>query len=185
MALALASASCLVTESPDFQPVGRGRPQLLPSELLPTTEVIKKTMGEPIPAFPVKYISEDAGERLQFTLLVDYGTPPGNAPNQPYRYSQWTRPAERACTATEVCTAELPAWTGDSNDAPGCHTLTLVATHAFFGFSPYERCPKSADDADTLTWVVFLCEAPSSCPDLANGCLADDTPGVYCPPNPQ
>jgi hypothetical protein len=183
----LASAtSCLITESPSFEPVKRSRPQLLESTT-PTTQVFKVVRGDnsafdPNPAtFFADVISEDAGDDLSAVLLIDYGVGDGGELSPPWKDVS----VGDAVTPGTLQDGRRPisiSWTRLLQRKPGCHTVTMLVTHQHRQQNPDFYCPKDPDDFDTLTWLAVICETSSGSEpdcDLSN-CPLNDGTFEYC-----
>lgn len=177
MTVAGATSGCLVTDSPDFSPPARTAPQLFP--VLPTTEFIRALTGESgyqLPKFDANVLSEDAGDDLESALLIDYGVEgPGGDP--------WltatpgpTLPARSLADGPRLVSA---GW-NPFNFGAGCHTVTMMVTHAKWGVNPGYWCPKEANDYATLTWVVALCGADVSSCTFDDCPIRGDDTYIYC-----
>ncbi len=158
-----ASTSCVVTGSPDFSPLERAAPKLIP--VTPTAELMK-VIAEGNNFFPEPFaaqvLSEDAGDEIETVLLVDYGLEgPGGEPwlaaNVGSRVSAGT--LADGPRDFSVMWRPQPAFA----DLRMCHTVTLVVTHEWNGVAPFYYCPADKDDAASLTWVVALCKDSASC----------------------
>lgn len=94
---------------------------------------------------------EDLGETIKARLLIDYGVvnPVGapflgviRGPELPVAVG-----AEGRRVAVDWLPAGVPV-------APGCHTFTLMASHAF---DETTDCPIDLADSSYLTWHVYVC----------------------------
>lgn len=164
MAAAFAASGCLVTSVPDDETPTLTPPFILDGTAAPPVSDILEIKKDP--TNPNKYTSvglsvsvrsEDAGADLVPILYVDYGFYDEDQ-NLPFRAARLldNLPAKtlsdgpRSLAVAYRPTALLP----------GCHTVTLMVTHAF---SP-NLCPKdTVGDSDQITWRFALCADSSSC----------------------
>jgi hypothetical protein len=166
------TSACLVTDKPDLEPATTTRPQLIENQPR-TTEFIQKDYAESI-NLTADVISEDAGQELTVVLLIDYGLKGiGGDPWQDY--SEQSR-----LTAGSLSDGPRPITASVRKAiAPGCHTLTLLVTHAIVGDPPFYWCPANPNDHDTLTWFLSVCDQGNCDFD----CPFDDGTFTYCPSN--
>lgn len=144
--------ACLVVESPDFRGAERGAPRL--TSVLPMTELIKVLpASNALPSFTATVISEDAGSDLLTSLLIDYGVEAANG--APWQSTE-VGPTLEAKSVSDGPRDIQITWTPQVGK--GCHTVTMLVTHQRKDGGNDFLCPVSADDFDTLTWVVSLCE---------------------------
>ncbi len=185
--LLTATNACVIGE-PDFTPPERTRPQLI-AVTPPTTELLRIT---PTSAntfaplnFTVQLVSEDAGDDVEAALLLNYGHPSTLIPGTPYENAvdnkEW--PAGTLADGPRPLTLTWPV-PQLINESHICKSLTVIATHSLYGFTPYRDCPTDIADSDTLTWFVALCENLSDC--SIDDCIADRPPEgyKYCPEDP-
>ncbi len=152
---------CLVTESPDFSEAQQTPPQLIP--ILPTTEfirAIKVGQNFSLPKFEAKVLSEDADQDLTTVLLIDYGKTGADG-------SPWSEAHPGAAVAAKTL-ADGPrkfgvTWQPRSLTPLGCHTVTMLVTHAIKEKPPEYWCPANENDFAALTWFVILCEVEEDC----------------------
>ena len=122
--------------------------------------------------FKAQVVSEDAGQPLLEVLLIDYGIE--TLPGQPWREAQ---PGPKLPPKSLADGPRSVRHTWNAQVALGCHTVTMLVTHEVRGGGLDFFCPLSADDFDTLTWVVSLCDEVkgecdfSGCPVHKEGAL--------------
>ena len=128
---------------------------------------------------------EDLGESVKVRLFVDYGIDRADRP-----------PYARVFTGTELLTGtpdRTASYTWYRTDQPGlvgCHTFTLMVSHAF---DEATQCPEVLADSSQITWHAFVCDnvgpcppaigdprldcpvATKSCPDIADGATTSAT----------
>lgn len=176
LVLAVCGSSCLETGSPVTYEPTQSPPIIMASALSPDPRGILLLGGdEGLSEFAVtaSVVSEDAGENVKLALYVDYGIT--NALGQPFRFALQTFPELEAGTLAKGPRQLLGVrWVdGVFPIQPGCHRLTLVATHAFDSAS---GCPKNLNDSSQITWHFRQCdvgECPASlvdCPDTTATC---------------
>ena len=118
------------------------------------TELIKVLPNSNLPTFTATVVSEDAGSDLLTSLLIDYGVAAGNG--APWQASV-VGPLVEAKTVLDGPRDIQITWS-PGQIAPGCHTVTMLVTHQRKNAGTDFLCPSDANDFDTLTWVVSLCE---------------------------
>jgi hypothetical protein len=157
-------SSCLVTSSPDFTPPERTRPEIVANDAYPPSPALGElalyqyaTGGAqytPI-EFSAWVQSEDAGQAVQVELLIDYGDDSG-IESGPYRWvveGEPLAPASMSDGPRQVAVG----WRPQSQEPPGCHTVTLLTTHQYAQKYGAMRCPADPDDASMLTWFALVC----------------------------
>ncbi|WP_044249336.1 hypothetical protein [Chondromyces apiculatus] len=107
-------------------------------------------------------ISEDAQVPVELAIYLDYGQI-GSA-GRPYRRAIY--PFEPIPPGTLADGARSFAgnywYPGDVTVEPGCHTVTLMASHAFDA----DVCPVESNDSSYLVWQVIRCQSSVNC-DIA------------------
>jgi hypothetical protein len=181
------ATSCLITDTPSFEPPKRTRPQLLESTT-PTSQVVKLVKGEtgtidPSPAlFSADVISEDAGQNLQPVLLIDYGQGDGGDLSPPWKSFEVGNIVPAGTLQDGRREVGSIPWSQVGQREPGCHTVTMLITHEPKQKLPDFWCPKDADDFDTLTWFAVICTKDAmdedDC-DMSN-CPLNDAQYEYC-----
>ncbi len=175
--LTMPAASCLVTSAPQFEPPAQTAPFLVKSTADPDPRTIL-VWDDPLKdrqAFSAQLVSEDAGEDVQVVLFVDYGKP-NEASGWPYQYSETHNDAVSASTLDDpeprIAKATL------FNLTAGCHTVTMMVSHAF---DSGLGCPLKLSDSDQITWTIVRCDGGSACAiDPQLDCPAIGNPGS-CP----
>ncbi len=167
----MSASACLVTSSPTFEDPPATKPFLEFETAQPDPRnVLILNENIDLLTFEAFVRSEDVGQKVEVRLLLDYGT--CNALQQPFLDS--------------FDDADVAAGTFDEKDRlasvryatvnldPGCHRLTLMASHAFDGAS---GCPVDEEDFTQITWTVFRCAGddcgafnPASCPPIEASC---------------
>lgn len=180
LGLALLASGCLVTAEPVTYEPTQSPPIIVASALDPDPRNILLVGGdEGQPEFSVtaSVLSEDAGESVKIALYVDYGFT--NALGQPFRFALQTFPELPASTLSSGPRALIGVhWVdGVFPIQPGCHRLTLVATHEFDTAS---GCPKDLNDSSQITWHFRQCDV-GECPATLVDCPTTD---ATCPLQP-
>ncbi len=168
--------ACLVTPTPDFQSPAQTAPFLVADSAVPKLPGIL-VLDASVRQYDFQALvrSEDAGKSVEVRLLVDYGKTFGLCPCQD------SVPGIRIAPSTlddpSPRTAKATWYAGKAS--AGCHTFTLMVSHDF----NEHDCPTDSNDASSLTWFAYLCEANQSChpnlDDMAN-CMFQDAP-TFCP----
>jgi hypothetical protein len=156
---------CLVLGDPQIDEPVRSQPQLI--EVSPSTnEMFRHGPDETgtfdFVRFNAQLRSEDAGQPVIVVLLINYGQA-ANDGVQPWQ-ARGGVTLEQPSTADVLRPISL-AWKPAQID-PGtvdCRRVTMVASHSFFGKSPYEYCPTEENDVATLNWFVGLCGTANEC----------------------
>lgn len=178
--------SCLITEIPEFPEPERTPPFLVDSTASPALEpihLIRPGLTDTSFTISAQVRSEGTNDDVFGYLLIDYGKANVNLP-----YAKLTRAdtivkpkslvvAERTMTAT---------WSANQDAIePGCHTFTLMVSHAFRTLKP-DGCPVDLADSSSLTWRVFVCGETEACPPPDAACLVDSPlpEPCYCPSDP-
>lgn len=172
-ALAMTTASCLITSTPDFESPEQTPPFLLSQNATPDPrEIIALENPKGSLTFSAFVRSEDGGEPVQTRLLVNYGT--ASSPKRPYRFAEIgttlgpSSMDDRSRVASGV-------FDNASYNLVGCFRFTLMVSHAFDD----NNCPLDLSDSDAITWTAYLCES-------ADNCAPPIDPDVDCalPPDP-
>lgn len=159
----LTQLGCLVTGSPDFSDPTPTPPLLLEEPTRRTSEVVYfQKVGNNYDAhdFRAFVVSEDAGQPVKAVLFLDYGRIGTN--NTPYVDDE-PLSALPAGTLADGPRLLGKSWRPRGTEEPGCHTVTLLATHEFAGDLgvPEDEypfyCPADLADSSTLTWFVSFC----------------------------
>lgn len=179
----MSASACLVTSSPTFEDPVQTKPFLDfegagpdPRQILVLSTDVSTTL------FEAQLRSEDAGEPVLVRMLVDYGT--CNVTGKPFQDSQQGLPVDPSTFSDTSRKAQHNA-TIENELTPGCHRLTLIATHEF---NEATGCPADPDDFAQITWTVFVCDDncdfdPVNCPVIEASCT--DTKACEPEPVPQ
>jgi len=173
--LAMMSTGCLVTSVPDYSDPKQTPPFLVAAAASPNVweplEIFKdpNNLEYPSQPFQLAVRSEDAGKKVQFKRFIDYGS--GSSPEQPYftDESAGELPPGHLADGDRTFTKN---WT-PRNIPTGCHTLTLIASHAFDSSTD---CPVDLADSSQLTWQILLCPEAQSCTRACDPGDTMDTP---------
>ena len=155
-------SGCLVLSSPDIDDPVRTPPFFLSSTAFPdpgellvisSEQILKEERVE----FRADFVSEDAGDDVIGRYYIDYGIL--NEAGLPYAISQGIPLIDAGSLSDEAPrTARVSV---RANLLPeGCHTLTLMLSHAFDNAT---ECPLDMDDAAQITWIYVTCET-GTCP---------------------
>ena len=179
------SAACLVTAKPQIEEPQTTAPFLVPSSADPDPREFIRIEGDtPITLF-ADVVSEDGDRPVLTALYLDYGLQNPDLPDWPYAL------AIRGNSFAAGTLADGPRRIHQtfipflySQLEPGCHTLTLVASHAFEQVTSERYCPSSLADSSQITWYVLKCTAPGNCPTLDFASEKQKCPvaTVACPP---
>lgn len=155
--LGLFATSCLVTADPVAYEATQSPPIIVASALNPDPRGILRVGGdEGLSEFAVtaSIISEDANENVRVAFYLDYGIK--NNLNQPFRFTLQTFPELPAATMADGPRPLVGIrWVDHVFEIdPGCHRLTLVATHEF---DTATGCPKNLNDSSQVTWHFEQC----------------------------
>jgi len=182
----MASSSCIVTGSPDFEDGASTKPVL--TVVAPAvTEILCVAPQDnvfPAQTFTVLVESQDLpGEPLNAALLIDYGTPKdiGFEEPQPYTSVASQSPVEEGSLNDEprsVSRSWAPKSTGV--EAGECHSVTMMVVRHRFGGDPYFWCPTD-DQFETVTWYVAFEKEGDCGPALATCPIAGTQKFQYCP----
>ncbi|WP_437326385.1 hypothetical protein [Sorangium sp. So ce381] len=174
-ALALLASGCLLLAQPDHETPPQTAPYLIASAASPSQlQVVYIHEQDVFVDFGAAVLSEDNSVDIEIALYLDYGT--RNSAGQPYRDRVYPFEAIEAGTMDEGQRPFVRRWFLDSSSVTaGCHTLTMVASHAF----DVDVCPADPKDMSSLTWQLIKCDpddpsCPTSCPELA--CAASKCP---------
>jgi hypothetical protein len=174
----MSASACLVTSQPTLE------------EPVPTKPFLEVEGADPDPrqilvidtaddAFTVTLSanvrSEDAESAVQVRALLDYGTCFLNG--APFTASFSGNDVGAGSIDDPVRKATVNATFGAVVLQPGCHRLTLMASH---DFDEGTGCPSDADDFTQITWTVFRCNSmvsgdcdgfdPDTCPPVQASC---------------
>lgn len=180
LVLVFLASGCLVTADPVTYEPTQSPPILVTSGLSPDPRgilLVGGDEGQKEFGITASVVSEDSGANVKVALYVDYGFT--NALKQPFRYSLQTFPELSPGTLANGPRPLLGIhWVdGILPILPGCHRLTLVATHAFDTAS---GCPKNLNDSSQVTWHFRQCDV-GECPAALVDCPAID---ATCPLEP-
>ncbi|XYI00980.1 hypothetical protein ACMHYB_14995 [Sorangium sp. So ce1128] len=189
-ALAASATGCLVISPPEYDEPSKTAPVL--TAVFPPQHIPIHIVGQDVVKdFGATVLSEDNGDPVQVAIYIDYGR--RSAAGRPFRRPVPPTPiragtiadGQRPFTVPWVLD-DAPLPTDGMTPAKECHTITLMASHAF------NRCicPADTDDMSSLTWQVINCDAnesgcPAACPALDCGgsdaaeCLFCDTPEFH------
>jgi hypothetical protein len=193
LAIAMATPACLVTSTPSFDPPKRTAPFLITSSAEPNARnviIFDEKMIQSM-VFTADVISEDNGQDVLFLLYVDFGfTPPEGQPPDTYPLFRGLVPNIKSLDPGTMADPKprrmmpgakwVPQVSGAIN--PGCHTVTMMASHAF---DTETQCPKCLNDSSQITWQVYYCNSAKGddcTPDFSNcqgwnrSCLAVPNP---------
>ena len=180
--LAMISSGCLVTSVPDFQEPTQTPPYLVAATAdPPVTQLLELTPNPDYPSTPfrVEVRSEDAGQKVEFKFYYDYGSGTSDAPFKFVENAGELPPGTLADTERKP---HSRSWTPKFVTA-GCHTLTLMASHAFDNSET--SCPQHLADSSQLTWRFLLCETAQPCAeDTLKLCAEQEDWIATCPANP-
>lgn len=164
------ASGCLITDVPENEDITRTRPQLLNPNPR-TTEFLLIVAANNVSTpqtFAAEVLSEDGGDDLEAAFLIDYGV---ETSGNPWREDEYLPTIEagtlamgpRPFTKTwRVQPSTIDTKPEDPTTA-GCHTVTLLVTHAIRNTPDAQLCPADLNDYDTLTWFVSVCNAAASC----------------------
>lgn len=189
-ALTMTSTSCLVTSTPEFTPPKPTRPFLVSSSVDPDARgvLLIDTVEHPKSLTSIQFsadiVSEDQDAKVQGVLYIDYGLVTNDRP-----FREQIQIADiAASTITDPVARPMRAkWNvGASSIGPGCHTVTMLVTHAIDRVS---SCPCCRNDSSQITWQVYSCGGASAatcvpdfsaCENWGQGCPASANPDS-CP----
>lgn len=184
LAISVLQSGCLVLGSPPLDDPEQTPPFFLPATATPDLREIVTIPNELVAenekvTFSAMFVSEDAGVSVRARYFLDYGIE--NAAGQPYDDVETIREIEPATMAdgprrvqAEVSVAKLVKL------SPGCHTLTLMISHAF---DDATGCPRNLDDSSQLTWFFTICDRTGPGCDLSTCPKSSDNPAsVSCEP---
>lgn len=189
MLTGLATTGCLVTESPAFQAPERTAPRLVNVSPEPTNLLRVPVSGAnyDLPSFQFQVVAEDAGQRVDSRLVIDYGLDPATNPGfdydlgesiEPGKLSDGPRPLERKAIIDRKLSRLQ--YSPENNGGRSCRTVTLIVSHEF-RTSGDRFCPKSLADFDQVSWFVALCPgsdaSAASCPIV--DCPTDSSESAY------
>ncbi|WP_438019384.1 hypothetical protein WMF18_10065 [Sorangium sp. So ce315] len=180
-ALAAPAAGCLVISPPEYDHPAQTAPVL--AAVFPPPHIPIHVHGlDAAQDFGATVLSEDNGDPVLVALYIDYGR--RSRSGDPFR----RRLSLHDVTAGTIAGGPRPIpvpWTNERLPLPTdgvtpereCHTITLMASHAF------NRCfcPADPEDMSSLTWQLINCDpndpgCPESCPALD----CSTTPCLFC-----
>jgi hypothetical protein len=185
----MSTAGCLITSTPDFSPPQHTAPFLIASTAKPSADQVvildSAYPGEKV--FSAEVMSQDdpAGGAGQFQnvkvrLYIDYGI---TDPSQPYFYAIHSTSELTPGTIDQTGRNVNVTWQWSTKSYAvdrGCHTATLIVSHAF---DDQPECPTCDNDASTITWQVLQCDTTTTKDD----CNSLPLPGTMgaCPTQSQ
>lgn len=154
------SSACLVLSTPHYEEPDQTPPFLVAAAANPDLREFVLVLDEDTRKdFGAAVLSEDRGDPVHVALYIDYGVP--NAAGHPFFRSIAEFPEVPAATMADGPRSVSAQWYLDTaNVDPGCHTVTMMATHAF----DYRNCPKVLSDSSQLVWKVLRCTTNDTCP---------------------
>ncbi|WP_437970075.1 hypothetical protein WMF04_12585 [Sorangium sp. So ce260] len=181
-ALAVSATGCLVISPPEYEHPEQTAPVL--TAVFPPPHMPVYINEEQI-LFGATVLSEDDGDPVQVALYIDYGK--RTRAGKPFR--RIVGPWLKGGTGT-IAGGQRPftfGWVLDEDPLPTdgmtpereCHTITMVASHAFD--SERCNCPTDPDDTSWLTWQVINCDPNEpTCPTLCPALNCEATPCIFC-----
>lgn len=180
-ALAISATGCLELSPPVYDHAEKTAPVLtavFPPQHMPV--YIDKQV-----IFGATVLSEDNGDPVQVALYIDYGK--RTLAGKPSR--RVVGPRSKGGTGTIAggqrhftfpwVLYEDPLPTDGMTPERECHTITMVASHAFD--SEMCNCPADPDDMSLLTWQVINCDPNEpTCPTLCPALNCEATPCLFC-----
>lgn len=185
-----AAPGCLITDVPEKGEDVSSPPQLINPEPPPGVHLLI-----PVPnnlatdqALSAEVLSEDAGADLRAVLLIDYGVedPSGNPyrdgfPQTPIKASTIAAGPRKVSTIWRVEPNSLVDPSPGEITSVGCHTVTLLVTHAFRENTVGYWCPRSNADYASITWFAAVCADPTSPFCTFDDCpVSDQGPFHFC-----
>ena len=172
---------CVVTESPKFEGPQRTAPRLVNVSPEPTNLIRVPVTGAnyELPSFQFQVVAEDAGQRVDSRMVIDYGLDPATNPGfdydlgesiEPGTLSDGPRPLEKKAIIDRKLSRLQ--YSPDNNDARSCRTVTLIVSHEF-RTSGDRFCPVALSDSDQTSWFVVLCAGSDA---SATACPIVDCP---------
>lgn len=154
----MSSPACLVTSTPSFDPPKKTRPFLVPSSADPDPRgvLIVDTVDLPTSFdFSANVVSNDEDQPIQVRLYFDYGLT--NVAGQPFLKSIGNPPSLPPSTMDDVSRPPAKArwFPGIEDVGYGCHTITMIVSHAFAD----NECPACRNDSSHITWPIFRCDS--------------------------
>jgi hypothetical protein len=171
-----------VTDVPDFEPPTSRPPELNAPNPRPTEFVrIFSENQQTVPTdFRARVVSVD-GLPLVSVLLIDYGKT--GIDGSPWVGTTIGDEIDAAKIADGQHDLAITWFASPTIFDFGCHTVTMLVTHAFAQQNPYVVCPKDPCDFAAVTWHTTLCDPNSTC--IYDDCPLEGEEGVtftYCPP---
>lgn len=171
------TSGCLVTAEPVSYDPTQSPPILVASGLSPDPRGILRIGGDEGVSevgITASVLSEDVNENVKVALYVDYGFT--SKSGLPFRYNLQTFPEFPPGTLADGPRPLVGIrWVDGAYPIdPGCHRLTLVATHEF---DTATGCPKNLNDSSQITWHFRQCDV-GECPVSLVDCPTAD---ATCP----
>ena len=152
---------CLVLGEPEVEDPAPGRPQLL--EISPPTgEMLLLRPAETGTfeslGFNARLSVPNDNRQVEVALLLNYGQSASDG-------SPWEEVAAATRPLLPYDNDEVAislTWTPpivDADTVVDCKSVTMVASHTFYGTTPHFYCPTQEIDEARLTWFVALCGA--------------------------
>jgi hypothetical protein len=182
-ALPVLCPACLVTSTPSFDPPRQTPPMLMAGEASPSLQVpLVAVANDPSPeaiksfTFRTSVYSEDNGQPVIVQLLMDYGFKRDPESTHPWLLPVRENIAFPAGTLDDGPRPISVKWTFSEGkpDQLGCHTMTLLASHAF---DQSTLCPLDPNDSDQLVWYFLWCNQ-GECDSIDVESCGEPAPGV-------
>jgi hypothetical protein len=179
IALAIMPSACLVTSVPQFDEPAQTPPFLVAAKADPDLrEFVFVLDDDQRIDFRAAVLSEDRDVPVQIALYIDYGQE--NAAGNPFKRSIAEFPEILPGTLSQGPRPVQAEWFLDSDDVDyGCHTVTMMVTHAF----DFRNCPERLSDSSHLVWNILRCKSQELCViDPAKQCPNSAGPDlIACP----
>ncbi|KYG05940.1 hypothetical protein BE21_37665 [Sorangium cellulosum] len=180
-ALAASATGCLVISPPEYDHPERTPPVLTAVFPPPHTPVLIDPV-DMIMNFHATVLSEDNGDPVELGLFVDYGrlyidTHPhrgvlGRTSVEPGTIAGGQRPV------TATLNRHFEGLPNDSRTEGECHTITMMASHAFNDLKC--KCPDDPNDMSWITWQLIDCSPDEPCPTSCPALDCETTPCRFC-----
>ncbi|WP_438028464.1 hypothetical protein [Sorangium sp. So ce233] len=181
-ALAASAAGCLVISPPEYDHPSKTAP-VLTAPFPPPHIPIHIDKQDVIKSFSASVLSEDNGDPVHVALYLDYGrrSSVGNVYRRllaPSPIGAGTIAGGQRSFTIEWVLEEMNLPTDGATPERECHTVTMMASHAF---NPQCYCPADPEDMSSITWQLINCDpnepgCPGSCPPLD----CETTPCLFC-----
>lgn len=145
MLLGLGVAGCLIGEAPDYTGPRQTPPFLLLNQAEPPVTAIVRVVSGIDLEFNVPVRSEDVGDELVASLVLDYRLPGDGDVVASFKGDAGTFFDDRQRSITMV-------W--NTRETLGCHQVTMLVTH--FSNADSNFLPMDATDQALATWWVAL-----------------------------